>query len=67
KCAEYWSVHDEGIWAINIDPAYTGKIMFDTITKLNGNIGLSTTIAPWSGYHNQRGFMLDIIADTVPA
>lgn len=66
KCAEYWSVKDDGIWAVNIDPAYYGTTMFETVTSQSPSMsGITADIATFNGYHNQRGFMLDIIADTV--
>jgi hypothetical protein len=66
KCAEYWSVKDDGIWAVNIDPAYYGTIMFETTSSQGlSSTGVSTQIATFDGFNNYKPYMLDIIADTV--
>lgn len=68
KCAEYWSVKEDGIWAVNIDPAYHGTAMFETVSSQSASMsGITADIATFDGYHNQRGHMLDIFADTVVA
>lgn len=68
KCAEYWSVKDDGIWAVNIDPAYYGTTMFETTTTPSPSFsGITSNIATFAGYENHRPHMLDIIADTVVA
>lgn len=68
RCAEYWPVHEDGIWAVNIDPEYYGTKMFEGLPSLAGKMtcitgGINTT----KGLHNQRGVFLDIIADSVTA
>lgn len=66
KCAEYWSVKDDGIWAVNIDPAYYGTIMFETAPSQGSSLaGVSTQVATFDGFNNYKPYMLDIIADTV--
>ena len=66
RCAEYWSVKDDGIWAVNIDPSYHGTNMFDTVRTVSPTqAGITAGVATYDGYQNHRATMLDIIADTV--
>lgn len=62
KISEYWSVKEDGQWAVNVNDSFLQNKVFSTVVNKNLNT-VGDGKVPTKTFFNSRGYMLEIGCD----
>lgn len=59
KIAEYWKVHEDGHWAVNVQDSFLRNMIISQ-QPVGQNVTVSGNLVPTKPFHHSRGFLLEI-------